>query len=125
LIDIYPTLLELAELDADPKHEGHSLKPLLKNPWAEWPYFARTSFGPENVAIVSQQYRYIHYHDGSEELYDKATDPHEWHNLANRPELKNVLDEHRRGLPATYHEVLGSGSTGHESYDASEKKLRR
>ncbi len=46
LIDLYPTLLALTGLAPDPKHEGHSLMPLLENPQADWPHFARTSFGP-------------------------------------------------------------------------------
>ena len=122
LLDIYPTLLDLAGLKADQKHEGHSLRPLLENPTAEWPHLARSSFGPGNVAIVSERYRYIHYNDGSEELYDKQTDPHEWHNLARHPNMKKVLEKYRAELPATCHEVLGAGSTGHQAYEASERR---
>ena len=61
LLDIYPTLLELTGHKKDPKHEGNSLVPLLKNPKAEWPHMARTSFGLGNYSIVSEHYRYIHY----------------------------------------------------------------
>jgi arylsulfatase A-like enzyme len=66
LLDIYPTLLELTGLKADPKLEGKSLVPLLKKPQADWPHYARTSFGSGNYSIVSEDYRYIHYNDGSE-----------------------------------------------------------
>lgn len=121
LLDIYPTLLDLAGLEANPKHEGHSLRPLLENHQAEWPYFARSSFGPGNVAIVSEGYRYIHYNDGSEELYDRKADPHEWHNLARNPEKQEVLKRHRASLPATYHPVLGKDSTGHKAFEAAEE----
>ena len=55
--------------------------PLLKNPQADWPHMARTSFGPGNYSIRSERYRYIHYNDGSEEFYDHADDAHEWNNL--------------------------------------------
>ena len=122
LLDIYPTLLDLCGLKANPAHEGHSLRPLLENPGAAWPYMARCSFGPGNVAIVSERYRYIHYNDGSEELYDRKKDPHEWSNLANAPERKRVLEWHRKHLPAEYHPVLGKGSTGHKAFKASEER---
>ncbi|MEO0454724.1 MAG: sulfatase, partial [Verrucomicrobiota bacterium] len=79
LIDLYPTLLELAGLSADERLEGQSLVPLLKNPSADWSHWARTSFGPGNISIRSEQYRYIRYKDGSEEFYDHSNDPHEWH----------------------------------------------
>ncbi|MDH3718121.1 MAG: sulfatase [Planctomycetota bacterium] len=124
LLDIYPTLLELTGLADDPKLEGHSLSPLLKNPQADWPHVARSSFGPGNVAIISEDFRYIRYNDGSQELYDRKTDPHEWMNLAHNPAKKNVLRQHRAWLPTTYHPALGTGSTGHQAYQAAEENRR-
>ena len=120
LLDIYPTLLDLTGLQPDPKLEGHSLKPLLENPDANWPHMARASFGPENVAIISERYRHIRYKDGSEELYDRKADPHEWTNMAGNPEKKKVLKRHRASLPENYHPVLGKGSTGHKAFTAAE-----
>lgn len=120
LLDIYPTLLELTGLEADPMHEGHSLVPLLKNPEAEWPHMARTSFGPGNYAITSDGYRYIHYNDGSEEFYDHASDPHEWNNVVENPAYADLVSRHREHLPQSHYKILGEGSTGHLSYSASE-----
>ena len=96
--------------------------PLLKNPDARWPHVARSSFGPGNVAIISEHYRYIHYNDGSEELYDRQADPHEWKSLAGNPEKKKVLERHRAQLPSSYHPVLGEGSTGHKAFEATEQR---
>ena len=121
LIDIYPTLLDLTDISPDPLHEGHSLQPLLENPTADWPHFTRTSFGPGNVTLRSERYRYIHYHDGSEELYDHKKDSNEWTNLANNPEYLSIKQQHAAALPKQYAKLLGSGSTGHDSYQASEK----
>ena len=124
LLDIYPTLLELIGLEADPLLEGHSLAPLLKDPAGEWPHYARTSFGPGNYAIVSERYRFIQYNDGSEEFYDHDKDPHEWHNVIDQPAYVNLVEQHRQQLPQHRHEILGQGSTGHKSYAATEEKQK-
>ena len=122
LLDIYPTLLELSNLNPDPKHEGNSLVPLLKNTEAKWPHYARTSFGPGNYAIVSDGYRFIQYTDGSEEFYDHSSDPNEWHNVINDPKYIKTVQQHRAQVPKKQYEIWGVGSTGHLSYEASEQQ---
>jgi arylsulfatase A-like enzyme len=122
LMDIYPTLLELSNLEPDPKHQGNSLVPLLQNMKAEWPHYARICFGPGNYAIVSERYRFIQYNDGSEEFYDHKTDPQEWHNAISKAEYTHIITQHRLQLPRQPYKILGHGSTGHESYEATEKK---
>jgi arylsulfatase A-like enzyme len=122
LIDIYPTLLELTGLKADPKLEGHSLVPLLKNEKADWRYKARSCFGLGNVAIVSDTYRYIHYVDGSEEFYNYKKDMHEWENLINKPECASLIKEFRDEVPQNPHPILEAESTGFRSYKASMPK---
>ena len=124
LLDIYPTLLELTGLTPDPKLEGNSLVPLLKNPQADWPHMARTSFGPGNYSIVSEDYRYIHYNDGSEEFYDRTQDTHEWNNVITDPEYAEVIKKHRAQIPQQRHAILGQSSTGHKSFEASEAVSR-
>lgn len=124
LLDIYPTLLELSGLKADPKLEGNSLLPLLKDPQADWPHLTRSSFGPGNYAIVSEHYRYIHYNDGSEEFYDRNKDRHEWNNVITNPEYAAVIQKHRAQLPQCRHEILGEASTGHRSFFATEAVSR-
>mgnify|MGYP001825561794 CR=1 FL=1 len=120
LLDIYPTLLEITGAKADSKLEGNSMLPLLKDPSVAWPHLARTSFGPKNVAIRSERYRYIHYSDGTEEFYDHSSDPHEWNNLIKKKSLAKEIQKHRAAMPTKYHAVLGKRSTGHKAYEASE-----
>ncbi len=86
LLDIYPTLVDLCDLPPREKLEGVSLRPLLEKPESEWSRPSLTTHGRNNHALRSQRYRYIHYADGTEELYDHESDPHEWHNLAGHSE---------------------------------------
>ncbi|MDP6047057.1 MAG: sulfatase-like hydrolase/transferase, partial [Phycisphaerae bacterium] len=124
LLDIYPTLLELTGRKADPLHEGNSLAPLLKDPNADWPHMARTSFGPGNYAIVSRRYRFIQYNDGSEEFYDRAKDPGEFNNVIKNPKYAEAITQHRRRVPKARYKILGAGSTGHKSFAASEENRK-
>jgi arylsulfatase A-like enzyme len=123
LIDIFPTLLELTGLKADSGQQGQSLVPLLKSPEMEWNHPAITSFGPDNYSIRSSQYRFIQYHDGSQELYDHAKDPHEWHNLVDKNEMAQVVAEHVAFVPNKQHAVLPGNSTGHKAYAASAAEM--
>ncbi|RED47811.1 sulfatase [Seonamhaeicola aphaedonensis] len=120
LIDIYPTLLALIGLNPDSLHEGNSLVPLLKNHELNWPHYARTSFGPGNYAIVSEQYRYVKYNNGAEEFYNHEDDPHEWYNQINNSKYKEQIALHRQQIPEECHVVLGENSTGHKAYNAAE-----
>jgi arylsulfatase A-like enzyme len=85
LIDLYPTLVELAGLPAKSGLDGESLLPLLTDPAAPRSTPAITSRQGSNHAIRTERWRYIRYSDGSEELYDHETDPMEWTNLASDP----------------------------------------
>ncbi len=101
LLDLYPTLIDLCGLDAPPQElDGRSLRPLLENPEAEWDRPALTTFGQENQALRTPRWRYIRWSNGSEELYDHETDPHEWHNVAENPELEAVKGDLARWFPS-------------------------
>ena len=121
LLDIYPTLAELCGLPKPAAVEGHSLMPQLKNSNAarEWP--AITTHNQGNHAVRSERWRYIHYADGSEELYDLQNDPNEWTNLAGDKKSASVISEHRRWLPKT--DVPAAHGSQHRvlSYDPKTK----
>lgn len=89
LIDLYPTLCDLTKLLLPEPLDGSSLKPLLQDPTVKRDHPAITCMGGgknAGYAARDERWRYIRYADGSEELYDHQTDPHEWTNLANKPE---------------------------------------
>jgi arylsulfatase A-like enzyme len=99
LLDMYPTLVELCGLPARDDLEGHSLVPQLHDAAATRAWPAVTSHNQGNHAVRSERWRYIHYADDSQELYDLQSDPHEWKNLAGDPQFSSIIAEHRRWLP--------------------------
>jgi arylsulfatase A-like enzyme len=100
LLDLYPTLVELCGLPPVKTLEGASLAPLLKDPNAAWDHAAVTTMGYRNHTVRTERWRYIRYADGSDELYDHATDPREWKNLAGDTAHEAVKADLRRHLPA-------------------------
>jgi arylsulfatase A-like enzyme len=101
MIDLYPTILDLCGLEANPQNEGYSLTPLLKNPENEWPHAAVTTYGRNNHAARSEHFRYIQYENGAEELYDHREDQNEWFNLAGDLKYNNIKQELKNHLPKT------------------------
>lgn len=98
LLDVYPTLADLAGLPEREELEGRSLRPLLDDPGAEWDKPAITSMGPEKVSVRTERWRYTRYGD-AEELYDHWHDPQEWENLAGAEPFAEVIAELRQLLP--------------------------
>ena len=99
LLDLYPTMLELCNLPKNEKLEGISLKPVMDNPETDLDKPAIVTYGWNNHAIVKGDYRYIHYEDGSEELYDHKTDPNEFRNVAQNPDYLDAKKELIKYLP--------------------------
>lgn len=99
LLDLYPTLVKMCGLPENPMNEGRDLTPLLKDPNAQWQHAAVTTYGENNHAIKTEQYRYIRYEDGTEELYDHTLDRNEWRNLATDPKYAEVKRELAKHLP--------------------------
>ena len=119
-MSLYPTLTDLCGI-ATPKHvEGTSLKPLLINPQAAWDRPAITTYLQNNHAIRVEGWRYIHYADGGEELYDEKADPNEWKNLANDPKFAAKKTELAKWLPTVNHDDIGK-----EKPSKAEKKKKK
>ncbi len=101
LLDIFPTLLALTGLPPRADLEGHSLVPQLRDAQAPRTWPAITTHNQGNHAIRSEDWRYIHYADGSEELYDLKNDPNEWNNLATSPAHAAQKEALKQWLPKT------------------------
>lgn len=105
LIDVFPTLVDFAGLPIPEYLDGKSIKPQLADP-TEKRAPVISSYGEGNTAIRTERWRYIRYEDGSEELYDHASDPHEWKNLANSDEHKSIKRELASAIPKQQHAGL-------------------
>ncbi|MEK6237599.1 MAG: sulfatase, partial [Planctomycetales bacterium] len=103
LLSLFPTLLELCGLPAETHHDGPSLVPLLRDPTSEWPRYSFTHLAdPGSFGMSGQRWRYVRYSGGDEELYDVASDPHEWTNLAANPQHAAMVEEFRKASPKTF-----------------------
>ena len=103
LVDLYPTLQELCRLGpVDHALDGRSFAPLLADPVAEWDRPSLSIYGKGNASLRDEHYRFIHYLDGTEELYDRQSDPHEFTNLIGQPGMDEVVDRLSRHLPETW-----------------------
>jgi arylsulfatase A-like enzyme len=100
LLDVYPTLLDLAALPPNPTNEGKSLLPLI-NQQIDSTAVAITTYGQNNHSMINMRYRYILYENGAEELYDLQKDPEERNNIANQEALDALKTSMRKNVPKT------------------------
>jgi uncharacterized sulfatase len=102
-VDLYPTLVELAGLPQPTTQQlaGRSLVPLLEDPLANWdgeaitqilrPADSRLKKMTMGCSIRTARWRYTEWAEGKagKELYDHASDPNEFHNLAKDPDQQS------------------------------------
>lgn len=104
LIDLYPTMAELAGLKGPDILQGKSLLPLLKNTtsekWRKKVAFTISRNGGESIR--THEWRYTHWGFGKNgrELYDLKNDPGEFNNLAKDPKYSAQLKKLRKQLIA-------------------------
>lgn len=118
LIDLYPTLAELAGLGEKAPEilQGRSLVPLLRDPdGRDWPREASYTVmgrGKRGVhhSIRTDRYRYSLYAAGEEELYDHHHDAREHDNQANNPEYASVLEALRKLMAEAKTRAQGGGT---------------
>lgn len=90
LLDIFPTILELGNVADAPVCDALSLAPFLACSDARRTLPAISTWGRGNHSIRLEHWRYTHYIDETQELYDQRSDPYEWTNLANDPNFEAV-----------------------------------
>jgi uncharacterized sulfatase len=90
LLDLYPTLADLAGIKPSRQLHGVSLRPLLEHPEGPWKRPAFTQVKRANFpgySVRTAKWRYSEFDGGAKgaELYDEENDPHEFKNLASDP----------------------------------------
>jgi hypothetical protein len=53
-------------------------------------------------SVLLDGWNYIHYKDGSEELYNHVTDPYEYHNLAGKKVFRKRINTMKKFIPKDY-----------------------
>ena len=100
LLDLYPTVADLAGLPAPDYLDGTSLRPVLHNPDVrvrEAAYTRVERRGFHGRSLRTERWRYTEWDGGSQgvELYDHDTDPGETRNVAESlPDKVRTMREH-------------------------------
>ncbi|HRW08566.1 MAG TPA: sulfatase-like hydrolase/transferase [Caldilineaceae bacterium] len=104
LVDLFPTLCDLADVPPPAGLDGRSLLPLLRGQQTEWPNIVYSELyhrynGP-SVMVKQDNLKYFRFEGKSwpEQLFNLATDPHEEHNLINDPAYASALQRLRTHL---------------------------
>lgn len=93
LIDVFPSVLELAGIERPASIDGESFADAWRRPERPRSRAVISTWGQGNHSVRTQRWRYTVYKEGGEELYDHGVDPYEWTNLAARPEFGAVRSE--------------------------------
>ena len=102
LIDLFPTMCEVAGIETPESCDGVSLTPVLSvgNDLGRDAIFSESTVlkHPTHAGcmIRTGNWKYAYYMDGAEELYNLDTDPDEWDNLAGKPENTDLQADLRR-----------------------------
>lgn len=89
LVDLFPTLSELAGLEVPATVQGTSLVPVLRDPTAEVKAGALSFHNGHSLRVPD--WHYMRYTDGSRELYHMRDDPGEFTNLAESATHREVV----------------------------------
>jgi iduronate 2-sulfatase len=128
LVDLYPTLCDLAGIDVPDGMEGTSLRPLLEDPDKELKsaafsqYVRRPKNSPDGkrymgYSMVTASYHYVEWYTWdnetktagdlvARELYDLQIDPDENINIADLPENAEIVQDLAKKLEAGYKAAL-------------------
>jgi arylsulfatase A-like enzyme len=120
LVDVCPTILDLAGLAAPGGVHGHCLADVLRGDESGWRDAIMSEFHGDEFGLYSQrmirkdQYKLIYNAHDVRELYDLDADPAELHNLANDPSYHQL----RLDLEADLYELMADSADplcGHAS----------
>ncbi|TKG93702.1 DUF4976 domain-containing protein [Puteibacter caeruleilacunae] len=109
LLDLYPTVAELAGLKAPEAIQGKSLVKTLNKPSHKVRDMAfAVTQGGKTFLVRDENYAYIQYKEDASlgmELFDMKKDPKQFTNLAHKKEYADVVKEYQEKLKAKLKEV--------------------
>lgn len=103
-VDLYPTLIDYADLEAPHPLSGTSLRPILDDPneIVKMAAYSQVNRGKKiGRSVRTKRWRYTEWSkDGVDgiELYDHEKDSGEYYNLAGNPEYETLLSRMKAGL---------------------------
>ncbi len=114
LVDLYPTLAELAGLTLPQHLQGFSLRPLIDEPRAPWdhPAYTQVQRGADpGHSVRTERWRYTEWGFGKkgQELYDHENDPQELCNLAKDAKYADVVAQMKTLLQRVHPTAVQGG----------------
>ena len=99
LLDLAPTLADIAGIPKKNQWEGRSLMPILKDQEKKWEEVTLTTFSIGSHTISTPNWQLISYFDGSFEFYDLNNDPNQFNNLADQPTFTKLINRLKAFIP--------------------------
>ena len=96
VIDLAPTIYELANIPIPPGVDGHSLLPLMPGTkqWRDAILLEGRPKGDQRYeAIRTSDYVYVETPGDKAELYDLKRDPYQMHNLVDNPDYIALVED--------------------------------
>jgi len=147
LVDLFPTLCDLADVEIPKNLEGTSLKPLMKNPDIAWKtavfsqFHRRPRVTPDGkrymgYSMVTKRYHYVEWHFwdnekkaakelAAAELYNLDTDPDENINIADLPENREIVRNLSLQLKSGWQSAFPAKNSRSEYSDNAEKTIAK
>lgn len=107
------TLADLCEIPREENWDSRSLLSLMQGNVNELTEPVLCTLERNNHVLISDSYRFIHYADGSEELYDLKNDPLELKNVVKDSHYRRTVESMRSYLPKT----VAQEAPGLEAYE--------
>jgi len=102
LLDLFPSLAEIARLPAPEGVDGVSFVPQIHEPerkGKEAAYAQGILHNGSGIAVTTKNGTYLEWDNGAfQEFYDLSRDPEAWVNQAGNPEYSNAVRSHRQLL---------------------------
>ena len=113
-VDLFPSLVDFAGIPAPAGLQGKSFAPLVRNPaqrGRDAVYTIVLRGAGTGRALHTDEFTYLQWPDGSEQLYDAKNDPREYANLAKDPRHASTLARMKDALAQRRVEI-GAEDTG-------------